>query len=113
MNTLLSILIMAPQAGGGKSNPLSTVFMFLMIIVVIYFFMIRPQSKKAKQAKLFKEELKKGDKIVTIGGIIGKILEVRENEFLIEVGDGVKLNIMKDAISMESTGYINNTTKKQ
>ena len=109
MTNLLSILLMAPpQGGAGKSNPLTSLLPFLLIIVVIYFFMIRPQSKKAKQAKLFKEELKKGDKIVTIGGIIGKILEVRENEFLIEVGDGVKLNIMKDAVSMESTNFINN-----
>jgi preprotein translocase subunit YajC len=108
MTNLLSILLMAPAQPGVKSNPLTTFLPFLLIIVVIYFFMIRPQSKKAKQAKLFKEDLKKGDKIVTIGGIIGKIIEVRENEFLIEVGDGVKLNIMKDAVSMESTNYINN-----
>jgi len=112
MSTLLSILLMAPQQGAGKSNPLTSLLPFLLIIVVIYFFMIRPQSKKAKQAKLFKEEIKRGDKIVTIGGIIGKILEVRENEFLIEVGDGVKLNIMKDAVSMESTNFINGTIKK-
>jgi len=98
----------APQGGTGKSNPLTSLLPFLLIIVVIYFFMIRPQSKKAKQAKLFKEEIKKGDKIVTIGGIIGKIIEVRENEFMIEVGEGVKLNIMKDAVSMESTNFINN-----
>jgi preprotein translocase subunit YajC len=74
--------------------------------------MIRPQSKKAKQAKLFKEEIKRGDKIVTIGGIIGKIYDVKENEFIIEVGDGIKLNIMKDAVSMESTNFLNGTGKK-
>ena len=97
MSTLLSILLMAPSTGttGKPGNPLMQLLPFLLIIVVIYFFMIRPQSKKAKQAKTFKEELKKGDKIVTIGGIIGKIIEVRDAEFLIEVGDGVKLNIMK------------------
>jgi preprotein translocase subunit YajC len=107
MSTLLSILLMAaPQGGTGKSNPLTSLLPFLLIIVVIYFFMIRPQSKKAKQAKLFKEELKRGDKIVTIGGLIGKIIDVKENEFIIEVGD-VKLNIMKDAVSMESTNFIN------
>jgi preprotein translocase subunit YajC len=98
---------MAPAQPGTKSNPLTSLLPFLLIIVVIYFFMIRPQSKKAKQAKLFKEELKRGDKIVTIGGLIGKIIDVKENEFIIEVGD-VKLNIMKDAVSMESTNFINN-----
>ena len=108
MSNLLSILLMAaPQAGAQKSNPLTSLLPFLLIIVVIYFFMIRPQSKKAKQAKLFKEELKRGDKIVTIGGLIGKIIDVKENEFIIEVGD-VKLDIMKDAVSMESTNFINN-----
>ena len=113
MGTLLSILLMAPQQGAWKSNPLTSLLPFLLIIVVIYFFMIRPQSKKAKQAKLFKEELKRGDKIVTIGGLIGRIIDVKENEFIIEVGD-VKLNIMKDAVSMESTSFINgtNTPKK-
>jgi preprotein translocase subunit YajC len=108
MGTLLSILLMAPQQGAGKSNPLTSLLPFLLIIVVIYFFMIRPQSKKAKQAKLFKEEIKRGDKIVTIGGLIGRIIDVKENEFIIEVGD-VKLNIMKDAVSMESTNFINGT----
>jgi preprotein translocase subunit YajC len=102
---------MAPQQGAGKSSPLTSLLPFLLIIVVIYFFMIRPQSKKAKQAKLFKEELKRGDKIVTIGGLIGKIYDIRENELVIEVGD-VKLNIMKDAVSMESTNFINGTNKK-
>ena len=85
MEMLLTIL-MAPQAGAGqKSNPMMSLLPFLLIIVVIYFFMIRPQSKKAKTQKLFKDTIKRGDKVVTIGGIVGRITEIREKEFEIEI----------------------------
>ena len=69
----LSILLQA--AGGGAMQQM---VMILMIIVVFYFFMIRPQMKKAKLEKAFKESIKKGDKVVTIGGVHGKILEVQD-----------------------------------
>ena len=62
--------------------------------------MIRPQSKKAKDEKNFRESIEKGTKIVTIGGIHARILEVKENTFVIEAGNGVKLEIEKTAVSM-------------
>jgi preprotein translocase subunit YajC len=108
METLLSILLMAPQQGQSqKGNPLTSLLPFLLIIVVIYFFMIRPQSRKAKEAKKFKEQLKKGDKVVTIGGIVGKIIDIRENDFLIEISENVKVTVVKDAVSMESSLAMN------
>ena len=98
--TLASILLQAPAAGSGAMGQL---LMILLIIVIFYFFMIRPQMKKAKQEKLFKESLLKGDKVVTIGGVHGKIVEVNDTTFIIEVDSNVKLKIEKTAVSAEAT----------
>jgi preprotein translocase subunit YajC len=98
--TLTTILLQAAPAGGGAMGQL---IMILLIIVIFYFFMIRPQMKKAKQEKLFKESLVKGDKVVTIGGVHGKIVDVTDTTFLVEVADNVKLKIEKSAISAEAT----------
>lgn len=96
---LLHILLQAP-AGGGAAQQL---IMIVMIVVVFYFFMIRPQMKKAKQEKEFKESVKKGDKVVTIGGLHGKILEVNETTFILEIDQNTKVKIEKSAISAEAT----------
>ncbi|MCE2712063.1 MAG: preprotein translocase subunit YajC [Cryomorphaceae bacterium] len=70
----------------------------ILVVVVFYFFMIRPQAKKQKELKRFRENLKQGDKIVTIGGIHGKILEVAETTVLVN-SEGSKLRIEKAAIA--------------
>jgi preprotein translocase subunit YajC len=70
----------------------------ILIVIVFYFFMIRPQTKKQKELRKFRENLKQGDKIVTIGGIHGKILEVAETTVLIN-SEGSKLRIEKAAIA--------------
>lgn len=75
----------------------------LLIIVVFYFFMIRPQMKKAKDHKKFVEELKKGDKVVTTSGIHGKIVDLNETTFLIEVESGTKIRFEKSSVSLESS----------
>jgi len=74
-----------------------------LMVVAMYFVMIRPQMKKQKEAKKFMAEIKKGDKIVTIGGIHGKIAEVNDTTFMIEVEGGVKLKVSKAAISMDNS----------
>lgn len=97
---LETILLMAQpqgQQGGGWASLLPLVLIF----VVFYFFMIRPQMKKAKEAKKFRENLKKGDKIITIGGIHGKIVDINDATFIIEVEDGVKLKIEKTAVATD------------
>ncbi len=99
---LLSILMMMQQPGQ-KNNPLVSLLPFIIILVIIYFFMIRPQSKKAKQQRMFKDTLKKGDKVITIGGIHGRIAEIKDNSFIIDAGNNVKLTIQKDAVSMDAT----------
>lgn len=103
MNNLCFILMAPPQQGGG--NPLVQFLPLLLIIVIFYFFMMRPQLKKAKEQKKYLENLKKGDKILTIGGIYGKIAELRDdNTVIMEVEDGTKMKISKNAISMEGSG---------
>ena len=84
----------------------------LLIIVVFYFFMIRPQMKKAKDHKKFVEELKKGDKVITTSGIHGKIVEMNDSTFLIEVESGTKIRFEKSSVSLESSKALNQTTVK-
>lgn len=75
--------------------------MLVMILVVFYFFMIRPQMKKQKEMKKFRENLKAGDKVVTIGGMHGKILEVADSTVLIS-SEGTKVRFDKSAIAQSS-----------
>ena len=97
--TLLNILLMGPPQG--ESSTMTTVFMLGSIMLVFYFFMLRPQMQKTKKQKAFKESVKKGDKVVTIGGIHGKIAEIREAVFIIDIENGGKMKIEKSAISMD------------
>ncbi len=69
-----------------------------LIFVVMYFFMIRPQQKKQKELAKFRSNLAKGDKVITIGGIYGVVIEVKEQYILVEVDSNVKLRIDKSAI---------------
>lgn len=78
----------------------------ILIVLVFYLFFIRPQMKKSKDQKKFREALKKGDKIVTIGGIHGKIIEVQETTFTIEVEGQNRLKIEKSAVAMDNTSQI-------
>ncbi len=101
----LIVLMGQPQPG---QNPLMQFLPLIAIVVVFYFFMIRPQMKKAKEQKKYIEALKKGDKILTIGGIYGKVVEVREDGSLImAVEDGTKMRISKNAVSMDASGTLN------
>ena len=91
------------QAAAGGSNMLTTIVPMVLIMVVFYFFMIRPQVKKAKDHKKLIEELKKGDKIVTTAGIHGRIVDLNETTFLIEVEGGTKIRFDKTAVSLDAT----------
>lgn len=96
--------IIVLQIGG--SNLINFLPM-LLIIVVFYFFMIRPQMKKAKDHKKYIEEIKKGDRIITSSGIHGKIIEMNDTTFLIEVESGTKIRFEKSAISLDSSKALN------
>ena len=84
------------------STGMSSLIMFSLIFAVMYFFMIRPQIKKQKKEREYRLALKKGDKVITIGGVHGKIIEIKENTFVIEVhsASGTKLKIEKSAVAM-------------
>jgi preprotein translocase subunit YajC len=84
--------------GGSKGPDFGMFIMIGVIIVVFYFFMIRPQQKKAKAEQKMRDSLAKGDRIITIGGIHGKIVSVEPDSVLIEVDNGVKLKMEKAAI---------------
>ncbi|MCR8559803.1 preprotein translocase subunit YajC [Mucilaginibacter sp. BJC16-A38] len=92
------------QAAGGL--PTQQIITFALIAVVFYFFMIRPQVKKQKDQKKYVTELKKGDKVVTTAGIHGRIVDVNDTTFLVEVDNG-KIRFDKSAISLEASKALN------
>ena len=94
----MNVLNVLLQAGGGGA--MSSIIMLVAIIVIFYFFMIRPQQKRQKEEKKFREALTKGQRIVTIGGLHGKIADVRETTVLIEVANDVKIEVEKTAVAM-------------
>lgn len=100
------IILMGPPQGTGGS-PLTSFLPMILILVVFYFFMLRPQMKKAKAQQKFREGLKKGDQVVTIGGLHGKIHEVQEKTIIIETEGGVKLRFEKSAVSMDQSASLN------
>lgn len=96
MDLFLDILFLQTPAAGGEGQGeggggFSMLLMFGAIIVVFYFFMIRPQQKKQKQERQFRENLGKGDKIMTIGGVYGRILSANPDDtyLMIEIDNGV------------------------
>ena len=99
MINLLQATAPAPQAGGGYS-----LFIMLgLMILVLYFFMWRPESKRRKQMAQFREGLKKGDKIITAGGIYGTVKEIKETTLLIEVDGNVTLRIDKNMVVADTS----------
>ena len=77
--------------------------MLALIFVVMWFFMIRPQRKQQKELQNFRDALKKGDKVVTIGGIYGTVAEIKEDSVLIEVDNNVKIRVSKQALVKDFT----------
>lgn len=90
------ILMMQPE--GQDANPLMSFLPLILIVVVFYFFMIRPQMKRQKEVRKFRESLSKGDKVVTTGGIYGKIVEVKETTIVLEIAKEVHIKVDKNGI---------------
>ncbi len=104
MNLLGTILMMDPNAAGGEGQSPWSSFIFLaLILVVFYFFMIRPQMKRQKEMRKFRESLDKGDKIVTAGGIHGKIKSVKETTFDVEIADDIVISVDKNTVNPVGT----------
>ena len=98
---MMTILQAAPAAQGGSQW--SMWIMLALIFVVMWFFMIRPQRKQQKELQNFRDSLKKGDKVVTIGGIYGTVCEIKEGSVLIEVDNNVKIRVSKQALVKDFT----------
>lgn len=100
MNILNIILMSPPQGPAGQQQGGSFLIPMLLILVVMYVFMFLPQMRKSKKQKAFISEMKKGDNIVTTGGIHGKIVFINETHAIIEIEQG-KMKIERNGISME------------
>ena len=98
MNLLTIVLDAAQAAGQQAGGGWSMWVMLILIFVVMWLFMIRPQRKQQKELQKFREGLKKGDKIVTIGGIYGTVAEVNDKTLLIEVDSNVKIKVDKNSV---------------
>lgn len=97
------IILQAPAGGSGGGGAMQSLIFLVLIFAVFYFFMIRPQMKKQKDAVKYRDSIQKGDKIVTIGGAHGTIVEVADTTILVEVDNGVKIRYEKTAVSPEAT----------
>ena len=100
MNNFMLIFLM-PQSP--DQSPVPSFVFLLLIIVVFYFFMIRPQMKRQKDLRSYRENLNKGDKIITTGGIYGKVLDIKDQTVTVEIADNVRVKIDKNAILKDNT----------
>lgn len=95
----MHFILMQPQGGDSGGGFASTIIMFALIILIFYFMILRPQKKKQKEREQLLNSIKKGDKVVTIGGLHGTIIGVEEKTVLVQVADNVKLKFERSAIS--------------
>ena len=99
--SLLSILLQtapAPAAGGFLGNGGQGMLMIVMVFVVFYFFMIRPQQKRQKEIKKQREAMQAGDKVVTSGGIYGKVKEIKDTTVIVEIAENVRIKVDKNSV---------------
>ena len=97
MNPFMTILQAQGAAQGGGSG-LTMLLMIALIFVVMWLFMIRPQQKRQKELNQFRQGLQKGDKVVTVGGIYGTVLEVNDNKVMLEIDKDVKIKVDKASL---------------
>ena len=100
MNTFLFIFLM-PQSP--DQSPLPSFIFLLLIIVVFYMFMIRPQMRRQKELKNYRSALQKGDKVITTGGIYGKITDIKDSTVTVEISDNVRIKIDKSGILKDTS----------
>ena len=94
----LPLSILTAGTTPGQGNALVTLLPLLLVFVVFYFFMIRPQMKKQKEMTNYRSSLKRGDKVVTTGGLYGRVYEVKDNYVIMDVGGDIKLRVDKNAL---------------
>lgn len=99
MNTIFMLTLQQNPQGGGFMSFLP----LILIIIVFWFFMIRPQMKRQKELKKYRDSLQKGDKVMTTGGIFGKVVEINDYTVIIEVESQARLKVSKEAIVKDMT----------
>ena len=104
--------LIALQAAGGNGAGIMNIGLIVILFAVFYFFMIRPQQKKQKEIKKFRDALAKGDKIITAGGIYGKIRNVGTTTFDVEISEGVRITIDKNSVYPSSQEITEATAQK-
>ncbi len=104
----MNMYLLETQGGG---SGWTTLIMFGGIFVVMYFFMIRPQQKKQKELKKFRENIKEGDQIITIGGAYGTVAKVDGSTIVVTVESGAKIKFEKSAVSMDANSQLANQPK--
>ncbi len=107
MNLLYFLLQAAPEGAAKGGSSMSFWIMMILIFGVMWFFMIRPQRKQQKELEKFRNELQKGDKVITAGGIYGTIAEIQEKTVLIKVDGDVKLRVDKSSIVRDNSDLQN------
>jgi preprotein translocase subunit YajC len=105
-------LLVAQAGGAGGDSAWGMFIPIVLMFAIIYFLMIRPQQKQAKQHKAMLEALKRGDQVVTNGGILGKVFQINEGIVTLEVADGVRIRVLKGQIA-SVTAPESETEKKQ
>ena len=108
----LIFLQAATAAEGQQGNQWSFWIMMILIFVVFYFFMIRPQTKRQKELQKQREAMKKGDKVVTAGGIYGEIKEVQEAAFIITIAKDVTIKVSKESVFADAADAQQEAEKK-
>lgn len=101
MNTILMM-----QPAGQTTELLKSFLPLLLIILIFYFLMIRPQMKRQKEIQKFRDSLAKGDKVITTGGIYGKIIEIKDNAVVLEIASDVHIKVDKNGILKDTSNAI-------
>ncbi len=105
---MINNLVLLQENAGGAMNPI----MIVVLIAIFYFFMIRPQQKKQKEIRKFRESITEGNTIVTAGGIYGKVRRIKETTIVIDIAKGVEIKVDKGSVYPSAEAVINDNTNK-
>lgn len=109
---LFNLILLQAEGAAQQGSQWSFWIMMILIFVVFYFFMIRPQTKKQKELQAQREAMKKGDKVVTAGGIYGEIKEVQDTTFIITIAKDVTIKVSKDNVFADAAEAAQQAEKK-
>ena len=91
------------QQAQAQGNPWTMLILLILLFIIMYLFMVRPQAKRQKELQKFRDSLKEGDRVVTIGGIYGKVAQVKDSTIVLEVAPNVKMKFDKSAILRDTS----------